>query len=88
MANLKTNAKVQTCRESITYTSKRKEIADFDGLCKGSSVKLFNEFDKDGLKMLGDKDLAVLKRDNFVEISKRDYRVIVCRSLVFLNINS
>jgi len=45
MANLKTNAKVQTCRESITYTSKRKEIADFDGLCNGSSIKLFNEFD-------------------------------------------
>ncbi len=57
--------------ESIFSYLSRKEIADFAGLSTESTVKLLKGFEKDGLIKLVDKDIAVLKRAELIEISKR-----------------
>jgi CRP-like cAMP-binding protein len=49
----------------------RKDIADFAGVSTESAVKLLKTFEKEGLIALNEKDIAILKRENLIEISKR-----------------
>lgn len=49
----------------------RKDIADFTGITTESAVKLLKTFEKDGLILLQDKDIKVIKHDALVEISKK-----------------
>jgi CRP-like cAMP-binding protein len=49
----------------------RKDIADFAGISTESAVKLLKSFEKDGLITLNEKDIAIEKRHELMEISKR-----------------
>lgn len=57
--------------ESIFGLLSRTEIADFAGLSTESTVKLLKEYEKDGLILLVNKDIKILKQEALIEISKR-----------------
>jgi CRP-like cAMP-binding protein len=49
----------------------RKDLADFAGISTESTVKLLKMFEKDGLIMLNEKDLRIVKYDALREISRK-----------------
>jgi CRP/FNR family transcriptional regulator len=49
----------------------RKDLADFAGISTESTVKLLKMFEKDGLIVLNEKDLNIIKYNALREISKR-----------------
>ncbi len=50
----------------------RKDMADFAGISTESAVKLLKIFEKNGLITLNEKDITIEKRQELLEISKRD----------------
>jgi len=49
----------------------RRDLAEFAGISTESAVKLLKSFEKDGLILLNDKDISVLKHNLLQEISKK-----------------
>jgi CRP-like cAMP-binding protein len=49
----------------------RKDLADFAGISTESAVKLLKMFEKDGLIILKEKDLKIVKYDALLEISRK-----------------
>ena len=49
----------------------RKDLADFAGISTESTVKLLKMFEKDGLIVLNEKDLRIVKYDALREISRK-----------------
>jgi CRP-like cAMP-binding protein len=49
----------------------RKDLADFAGISTESAVKVLKMFEKDGLIILKEKDLTIIKYDALLEISRK-----------------
>ena len=49
----------------------RKDLADFAGISTESTVKLLKMFEKDGLIVLNEKNLRIVKYDALREISRK-----------------
>lgn len=49
----------------------RKDLADFAGISTESAVKLLKTFEKDGLILLQEKDINILKHETLLEISRK-----------------
>jgi CRP-like cAMP-binding protein len=49
----------------------RKDLADFAGISTESTVKLLKTFEKDGLIVLHEKDINILKHETLLEISRK-----------------
>jgi len=49
----------------------RKDLADFAGISTESTVKLLKTFEKDGLIVLNEKDIKIVKQEALLEISRR-----------------
>jgi CRP/FNR family transcriptional regulator len=49
----------------------RKDLADFAGISTESTVKLLKMFEKDGLIVLNEKDIKIVKQEALLEISRR-----------------
>jgi CRP/FNR family transcriptional regulator len=49
----------------------RKDLADFAGISTESAVKLLKTFEKDGLIVLHEKDIKILKQTTLLEISRK-----------------
>jgi CRP/FNR family transcriptional regulator len=49
----------------------RKDLADFAGISTESTVKLLKIFEKEGLIVLKDKDIKIVKQAALLEISRR-----------------
>jgi CRP/FNR family transcriptional regulator len=62
---------LKTAFPDIFQLLSRKDMADFAGISTESAVKLLKSFEKDGLISLNEKDIAIEKRHELMEISKR-----------------
>jgi CRP/FNR family transcriptional regulator len=62
---------LKTDRADIFQLLSRKDLADFAGISTESTVKLLKTFEKEGLIILHEKDIILLKRDTLQEISKK-----------------
>jgi CRP-like cAMP-binding protein len=58
-------------RADIFQLLSRKDLADFAGISTESTVKLLKTFEKEGLIVLHEKDIKLLKYDALLEVSKR-----------------
>ena len=53
----------------IFHLLSRKDIADFTGITPESAIKLLKQFEKDGLILLNEKDIVLLKLNELKELS-------------------
>ncbi len=60
---------LKSAHPDIFQLLSRKDIAEFAAVSTESAVKLLKNFEKDGLILLNEKDIVVLKRDVLAEIS-------------------
>jgi len=60
---------LKSAHPDIFQLLSRKDIAEFAAVSTESAVKLLKNFEKDGLILLKEKDIVVLKRDILAEIS-------------------
>jgi CRP-like cAMP-binding protein len=58
-------------KDEIFQLLSRKDLADFAGISTESTVKLLKLFEKDGLIKLKEKDIAILKHESLLEISRK-----------------
>jgi CRP-like cAMP-binding protein len=58
-------------KKEIFQLLSRKDLADFSGISTESAVKFLKMLEKEGLIVLHDKDISIIKRDALIEISRR-----------------